>query len=370
MGAVLVSDLSSRRSPNLSASNRLRSSATLCGRLRLSAALAVSMAALASVPANAAAPSYEIVSVPDDNYTEVTNGPPSGPAEQTPLTVTTHSTTTSFSSQEVGGSSAFENFGVGEGFDASAGASASGTASAGLLVGIAEANASIAPTFYGAGFTSEGPNPFVAIASADYIIQFGDSLRLTSSKLKAGTPVTWTFTVGFHTVRTTTGDGSASAIISGSAGSLSTTLTNPVMSSPPEQGPLTEMETITASGVVGQVVSIGESLQIVAGAEAENQTAGIFGSGTGILDATDTGFFYADPVTAGLELVSASGHDYATPGVGTPTVPEPSTWVMILMGFAGLGYAALRRRAGGVRVAITPPLWRGPQGCSDAPSSC
>jgi hypothetical protein len=31
----------------------------------------------------------------------------------------------------------------------------------------------------------------------------------------------------------------------------------------------------------------------------------------------------------------------------TPTtpVPEPSTWAMILVGFAGLGYAALRRKA-------------------------
>jgi hypothetical protein len=26
-------------------------------------------------------------------------------------------------------------------------------------------------------------------------------------------------------------------------------------------------------------------------------------------------------------------------------IPEPSTWAMMLMGFAGLGYAALRRKA-------------------------
>jgi hypothetical protein len=32
-----------------------------------------------------------------------------------------------------------------------------------------------------------------------------------------------------------------------------------------------------------------------------------------------------------------------TPAV--PTIPEPSTWAMMLMGFAGLGYAALRRKA-------------------------
>jgi hypothetical protein len=31
-----------------------------------------------------------------------------------------------------------------------------------------------------------------------------------------------------------------------------------------------------------------------------------------------------------------------TPAV--PTIPEPSTWAMMLMGFAGLGYAAFRRK--------------------------
>jgi hypothetical protein len=34
-------------------------------------------------------------------------------------------------------------------------------------------------------------------------------------------------------------------------------------------------------------------------------------------------------------------YDY-TPG--TPVVPEPSTWAMMLIGFACLGYAALRRK--------------------------
>jgi hypothetical protein len=34
-----------------------------------------------------------------------------------------------------------------------------------------------------------------------------------------------------------------------------------------------------------------------------------------------------------------------TGGIYTPAVPEPSTWVMFLIGFAGIGFAALRRRA-------------------------
>ena len=34
-------------------------------------------------------------------------------------------------------------------------------------------------------------------------------------------------------------------------------------------------------------------------------------------------------------------------GSGASPVPEPSTWAMILAGFAGLGYAALRRKQSG-----------------------
>ena len=35
-------------------------------------------------------------------------------------------------------------------------------------------------------------------------------------------------------------------------------------------------------------------------------------------------------------------------GVVQPSIPEPSTWAMMLIGFAGLGYAAVRRK-GAVR---------------------
>jgi PEP-CTERM motif len=32
-------------------------------------------------------------------------------------------------------------------------------------------------------------------------------------------------------------------------------------------------------------------------------------------------------------------------GSGASPVPEPSTWAMMLIGFLGLGYAAVRKRA-------------------------
>jgi hypothetical protein len=36
----------------------------------------------------------------------------------------------------------------------------------------------------------------------------------------------------------------------------------------------------------------------------------------------------------------------------TPSVPEPSTWAMMLLGFAGLGYAGFKRARKSPRFAI------------------
>ena len=46
--------------------------------------------------------------------------------------------------------------------------------------------------------------------------------------------------------------------------------------------------------------------------------------------------FYADPST---QVILPTGNQI----IGTSAVPEPSTWAMLLIGFAGLGIAAYRR---------------------------
>jgi hypothetical protein len=290
--------------------------------------LAAFMAAFASARAHAA-PVYEVYGSSGENYTEVTNGPPSGPTGQVPLTVTNQTTATSFSSQAVGNSSLFETFGPGEEFSGVANASASGTASAGLLVGIAQAGASVSPLSYGSGFTSQGPNPYYATALVAYNIAFGDSLKLVSSTLPAGTPVQWDITVGYHVVLT---GPDASASIIGGAGTQSTQLFAQT------DGTNAGSETIRLSGVVGETVQIGETLQVEAGAEVADALGGL-GVENSIADAQDTGYFYANPLTAGLELVSASGHNYATPG---KSVPEPGSLFLFGLGIAGV--TRFRRR--------------------------
>jgi hypothetical protein len=51
-----------------------------------------------------------------------------------------------------------------------------------------------------------------------------------------------------------------------------------------------------------------------------------------------------DPAASGLDDVSVI---QLTPGIidPTPAVPEPSTWAMLLIGFAGIGFMTYRRKA-------------------------
>lgn len=51
------------------------------------------------------------------------------------------------------------------------------------------------------------------------------------------------------------------------------------------------------------------------------------------------GFLYAKTYTGGGEL-----HNYGYTGALPSAVPEPSTWAMLGLGFAGLGFAGVRRR--------------------------
>ena len=47
-------------------------------------------------------------------------------------------------------------------------------------------------------------------------------------------------------------------------------------------------------------------------------------------------------VPDGYTFDTVSGHNYSSSNVGA--VPEPSTWAMMILGFAGLGFMAYRRK--------------------------
>jgi len=74
---------------------------------------------------------------------------------------------------------------------------------------------------------------------------------------------------------------------------------------------------------------------------AKSQSGGYFPSAE--TDLSHTGTLYIDVLTPGGHLNFLSGHDYSSsPGVST--VPETSTWAMMILGFAGVGFMAYRRK--------------------------
>jgi PEP-CTERM motif len=57
-----------------------------------------------------------------------------------------------------------------------------------------------------------------------------------------------------------------------------------------------------------------------------------------------------EPIT----IVNIIGSSFVFPGVNlslTTAVPEPSTWAMMILGFAGLGFMACRRKIGAPQIA-------------------
>ena len=65
---------------------------------------------------------------------------------------------------------------------------------------------------------------------------------------------------------------------------------------------------------------------------------------------------FTDTLGPGDYTVIITGTAHRALGVGgtvtTSSVPEPSTWAMMLLGFAGLGYAAFRRKGQAQALAI------------------
>ena len=66
-------------------------------------------------------------------------------------------------------------------------------------------------------------------------------------------------------------------------------------------------------------------------------------------DMSDTGqlFIDAPPGT----FTTLSGHDYST-DAGMSSAPEPSTWAMLLIGFAGLAFAGYRKSRRNAPIAV------------------
>lgn len=73
---------------------------------------------------------------------------------------------------------------------------------------------------------------------------------------------------------------------------------------------------------------------------------GLFSGTRYYCDATSVGACYQGATVTPESIFDASAQHVAMSGnqiIGVSAVPEPSTWAMMLIGFAGLGFAAYRR---------------------------
>jgi len=84
----------------------------------------------------------------------------------------------------------------------------------------------------------------------------------------------------------------------------------------------------------------GSSFQVVMSSEVSTQMTG---QPTGLASTYFDPFFFIDPTFAaanpGYSLSFSSGIGNVSP------VPEPSTWAMLILGFAGIGFMAYRRKS-------------------------
>ena len=73
----------------------------------------------------------------------------------------------------------------------------------------------------------------------------------------------------------------------------------------------------------------------------------IFVTNSGTVSGTGTiGEYTTTGATVNAALISGLVRPFGiTIAAGTPAIPEPSTWAMMLLGFAGVGFAAYRQRS-------------------------
>ena len=206
-------------------------------------------------------------------------------------------------------------------------ATASAFASAYSQPGVVGTHVSV--TAAGAAHCSYGPCGFIAFGAADATAYMTEFFNIKSLSLAYATPVTLLFSTLLHAPSTPNH-------VTASNMALNTVASMPggaMYFSYDPNNPTDQMQSVLISTFIGAQLSM--SVAMYAATEFQAQpTESDFSDIVGVAHP------YLDAVTDDVELESASGYDYSTP----TTAPEPTTLVLTLTGFFGVGALARARR--------------------------
>jgi hypothetical protein len=164
--------------------------------------------------------------------------------------------------------------------------------------------------------------------------------------LPAGTPVVANFSLVLNGSATTAACGTAcgGTFTADAVGdfSITSTISNgPTLYLHDDPSSTNNLLSGVITGPAGSTLNVSESLTLSAYVNGIQYLGAHPDSAT--VDYSDTAYFYADALTAGATLVSASGYDYSTPS----PVPLPASLPLLLLGVAVV-FSVGRRHGGAV----------------------
>jgi len=176
---------------------------------------------------------------------------------------------------------------------------------------------------------------FVAFSGAGFTSAFGNPVPVS--------PVTGHFTITFDPTQTYTDD-TAGIVLNSLAIGLDSPLSFDYSPTGNGNGAADELVVGGLETGAGAITlgSTGADFYLHIFTFSTDPTYGQIGYSPNSGGAPNTSYFYTPTNPDGLPAEGVVGSVTVTPV--TPSVPEPSTWAMMLLGFTGLGYAAYRRR--------------------------
>jgi hypothetical protein len=254
------------------------------------------------------------------------------------------------------GATASVPLGTNEQFSATAAASVFADASYGILKASVEASSVVSPLKYEAPFTAIGANHYYPASYAIATAGFTDSIHVYDPSVPLGTVVNVKISENLNETQSVGCEAFYGGYCNGDpTGALIGVLFASSLGNTVIKGIEQEYQTYAiAKAVNGETATLTSYLSVITGSYAGDfdATAGdTQASQDNFVDASHTFYTNVDPVTAGLQISSGSGYNYATgasQGPSASAVPEASTSSLYVAGgLLLIGIGRRKSRQGG-----------------------